>query len=200
MMEDRELESWREQWRDNGGRAQEMPPRLRAIQKRIRRQNLGLILNNLFAAVGAVFVAGFAIFAVRQEPSALRISWAAGIFVMLVVAVGYRVRAQRGTWRAESQSTRAFVELWQRRVLAKLRMIRVGLYLIPCWVVFCTLLFGISWPRFGPDIHAHPRDWQLALGAILVMVSGVSWFLAWYRRRKLRELDEVESLLQQLKG
>lgn len=200
MMQDRELESWREQWRDNDGRIQEMPSRLHAIQKRIRRQNLGFILNNLFAAVGAVFVAGFAIFAVRQEPSALRVSWAAGIFVMLVVAVGYRLRVQRGTWRAESQSTRAFVELWQRRVRAKLRMIRVGLYLIPGWLIFCTLLFAINWPRFGPDIHAHPRDWQVVLAAILVMIGGVCWFLAWYRRRKLRELDEVDCLLQQLKG
>lgn len=198
MMEDRELETWREQWHGADARLAAIPAQLARVHKKIKRQNLWFILSNLLAAVIAVVAGVFALFAVRQEPSSLRISWAAGVFVLVIVTVSYRLRMQRRTWRAEAQSTRGFVELWQRRVRAKLRMILVGMYLLCLWLVFCGVLFAANWSRFGPDIHAHPRDWQVTTGALVLLIAGSFWFLAWHRRRKIAELDEVEGLLREL--
>ena len=199
-MKDRELETWREQWNSGAAPTPEIQSQLQTkIHKRIKRHNLGFIFNNIFAAMASVFATAFAIFAVHQQPSRLRIAWALGLLVLLCVTVGYRLWVQRGTWRSQSQSTRAFVELWQRRTAGKLRLILAGFYLIPAWLVFCVALVAVHWSTFGPDIHAHPRDWELTMLAVVAMISGSFLFLAWYRRRKLAELNEVTRLLRELK-
>jgi flagellar biogenesis protein FliO len=192
MIEDRELESWREQWRSV---AEPLPE----IQRRVKRQNFRFVMSNLVAAIAFVVALILAVMAVRQEPSRLRIGWAVGIGILVFVCAGYRMWAQRGTWRPGTQSTRAFVELWHRRVMAKIRLIRAGLYLVPAWIVFCAALAAANWTAIGPDIHAHPTDWLQVLGAVFLMVLGAVLWLAWYRRRKLAELHEVKGILDEMK-
>ena len=191
-IEDRELATWREQWQSA---AEPLPH----IHKRIKRQNFWFLANNLASLCAAIAALIFVAWAVHREPSQLRIGWAAGLCVLLFVAVGYRLWLQRGTWRAEAQSTRAFVELWQRRVRARVRTIRLGFYLIPAWIIFCGGLATANWATIGPDVHAHPRDWAVTLTIIAVMVAASFLWLAWYRRRKLRELAETERILDQMK-
>src|SRR5215467_3267353 len=111
-VEDHELETWREHWRG-------VPTTLPAIHRKIKRQNFWFLVSNLIAVVGAIGALTFAAWAVAQEPSRLRIAWAIGIFVLGCVCGGYRVWYQRGTWRPETRSTRAFLELWQKRVISK---------------------------------------------------------------------------------
>lgn len=191
-VEDRELAAWREQWQSA---AEPLPE----IQNRIKRQNFWFVANNLASLCVAIGALIFVAWAVHREPSHLRIGWAAGVCVLLFVAVGYRLWLQRGTWRSEAQSTRAFVELWQRRVKARVRMIRVGFYLIPAWIIFCGGLATANWATIGPDVRAHPRDCAVTLTIIVVMVAASFFWLAWFRRRKLRELADAERILEQMK-
>jgi len=193
MIEDRELDTWREQWRNV---AQPLPE----IHKKIRRQNHWFVVSNVAALCGLVAALIFAAWAVHKQPSGMRIAWAIGLSVMVFVCAGYRIWLQRGTWRAESQSTRAFVELWHRRVAAKLRMLRMGFYLIPAWIIFCSVVAAANWSVIGPDVHAHPHDWVVVVVVVVLMVVAAFLKLAWYRRRKLRELSEVKTLLEELSG
>jgi len=191
-VEDHELETWREQWRS-------MSTASPAIHRKIKRQNFWFVVSNLVAVVGAMGALIFAAWAVRQEPSRLRIAWAIGILVLVFVCAGYRLWSQRGTWRPETQSTRAFVELWQKRVMSKLRVVRIAFYLIPGWVVFCAILAATNWSVCGPDMRAHPTDWLETLAIIVAMLTASFLWLAWYRRWKLRELAEAKRMLDEMR-
>jgi hypothetical protein len=196
MIEDLELETWREQWRTTAGPRTDFQ---QGLQTKIKRQNLRHVMGNVVAALAFVAALIFSVWAVRQDPSPLRIGWAVGIWLLVSVCAGYRLRLQRGTWRSETQSTRAFVELWHRRVMAKLRLIRVAFYLVPAWIVFCAALAAANWSALRPDIQAHPADWWKLLGTVFLMVLATLCWLAWQRRRKLAELDEVRTLFKEMR-
>jgi O-antigen/teichoic acid export membrane protein len=191
VIEDRELDIWREQWRSA---AEPLPE----IQRKIKWQNLRFMISNVAAAILLIAVLIFAMWAVRQHPSRLRIGWAVGISVLVFVSAGCRLWVQRGTWRAESQSTRAFVELRHRRLMARLRLIRMANYLLPAWLVFCAALAAVNWNVIGPDVRAHPTEWLWVLGSIFLMVLASFLWLAWCRRRKLAELRRVERTLDEM--
>jgi len=192
VTEDRELDIWREQWRS-------VADPLPEIQRKIKRQNLRFVISNVAAAILLLAILIFVMWAVRQNPSRLRIGWAAGIFVLVFVSAGYRLWVQRGTWRAESQSTRAFVELRHRRLTARLRLIRMAHYLLPAWLMFCAVLAAANWTTIGPDVRAHPTDWLWVLGSVFFMTLGSFLGLAWFRRRKRAELRRVEKTLEEMK-
>ena len=193
MTEDRELELWREQWTSA---AEPLPE----IRKKIRRKNFFFVVSNALSATALLAALIFAAIVVRHDPSRLRVGWAIGITLLIFVGGGYRLWVQRGTWRAETDSTKAFVELWHRRVLAKLRLLHAASYLVAGWITFCAVLAAINWAAIAPDVHAHPTDWLKVLGAVVLMVAGMYIWLAWYRRRKLAELNEAKKILDELDG
>lgn len=193
MIEDQELDAWREQW----SRVAAPLPELRQIQRKIKRQQLSFVLDNLLAAIG--FVASLIVMVfVRQDRSLLATGWVDGVFVLLFVAAGYSLWAKRGTWRADTQSTRTSVELWQRRVSAKIRALRVASYAAPGLIVFSALLLVANWATIGPELKAHPAKRALLMVNVLMLPAVFSW-LAWYRRRKLAELNEVNKILGEMK-
>jgi len=192
MIEDQELDTWREQW---GGVAEPLPD-LRQIQRKIKRQQMSFVLENLLAAVG--FVASLiSLMFVRQDPAPLGTGWVNSVCVLLFVAAGYSLWAKRGTWRAETQSIRASVELWQRRVSAKIRALRVASYATPGLIVFAALLLVANWATIGPELKAHPAKLALFMLNVL-MLPAVFFWLAWCRRRKLAELKEVNEILDEI--
>jgi hypothetical protein len=195
MIEDRELEGWREQW----GRAAEPSPDLRRkIQRKIKRQDRLFVLGNVMtvlAFVGLLIFAGF----MRRQSSWMGTGWATAICVLVFVSTAYRVWALRGTWQAETQSTRAFLELWRRRVVARIRLLRISIYISVGWIVACAALTAANWATIGTDVKAHPRDWLELLIACVLMQPVIWYWAAWLRRRKLAELREVERILDQMK-
>ena len=171
MIEDRELDIWHEQW----SRIAEPLPRFqREIQQKIRRHNLRFLVGNVVTAMGFV---GMLIFAVvlRRQASWLGAWWATGISALVLVSVGYRFWILRGTWHPETESTRAFLELWHRRVQARLRLLEISIYVSLGWIVFCAVLTAVNWTIIGRDVKARPRDWLEVLVACLLM-QPVLWF------------------------
>jgi hypothetical protein len=197
MIEDRELDTWRQQW---GTVGEPLPDIHRQIQKRIKRQNLRFLADNLSAAV--TFVAGvvFAVFVVRQQPDRLGITWAAGICIFMLVCAGYRLWLQRGTWRPETQSTRAFVELWEKRLTAKLRLLRLASYLVVGWIAFVAVSASVNREVVALRFKAHPAEQLAGVAASCIVVPASLFWLAWYRRRKLAELEDVKRLLAEMNG
>ena len=196
MIEDRELDRWREQW---GSIAGPSPEFQRKIQHRIKRQDRRFVLGNLLTLVAFVGILIFAAF-MRQQASWMGTGWATGICVLVFVSAGYRVWVMRGTWRPETQSTRAFVELWQRRVLARIRLLRISIYVALGWIVFCAALTAANWTSIGRDVKAHPTDWVEVLVASVIMQPLIWSWAAWLRRRKLAELSDVNRILDEMRG
>ena len=196
MTDDRELDLWREQW---SSVARPSPEFQRQVQKRINVQNRRFWLGNLLAVAGVVGMLILAVY-LSQQASRIEKGRATGLCVLLFVAVTCRLWLMRGTWRAETQSTRAFMELWRRRVLARIRGLQIGIYLAIGWLVFCAALAAANWATIRPELMSHPTAY-LAMMLIIVLMLPVIWFGAmWFRRRKVAELNEVTRLLEEMEA
>jgi hypothetical protein len=194
MKEDRELDLWREQW---SSVARPSPELKRQVQKRIKVQNRRFWLSNLLAVAALVGMLILALYQLNHQASRLEKGQATGVCVLLFVAVTCRLWIARGTWRAETQSIRAFVELWRRRVVAQIRGLRIGIYLAIGWLVFCVVLAAASWATIRLEIMAHPAA-CLVLMVVIVLMLRVIWFGAmWLHRRKVAELNQVTRLLEE---
>jgi hypothetical protein len=195
MTENRELDLWREQW---SGVARPSPEFQRQVQKRIKVQNRRFWLGNLLAVAGVVGMLILAVYQLSHQASRLEKGRATGLCVLVFVAVTCRLWFLRGTWRAETQSIRAFVELWHRRVLSQVRRLQISIYLAIGWIVFCAALAAANWATIRPELMVHPTAY-LAMMLVLVLMLRVIWFGAmWLRRRKVAELNEVTRLLEEM--
>lgn len=137
---------------------------------------------------------------VRRQSSLLGTGWASGIAVLVFVLVVTRLWYLRGTWRPDTQTTRAFVELWHRRVAARLRLLKISIYISIVWIVFCAALTAANWSTIGKDIRVHPNDWVEVLVACIVMQPVIWIWAQWLRRRKLSELANAKRILDELKN
>jgi hypothetical protein len=92
------------------------------------------------------------------------------------------------------------VELWHKRVAARIRLLRISIYLSLGWIISCAALTAANWATIGQDVNAHPKDWVELLVACVLM-QPVFWYgAAWLRRRKLAELNEVKQILDEMDG
>ena len=195
MTEDREVELWREQW---SGVAPPSPEFLRQVQKRIKVQDRRFWLGNLLAVGGVVGMLILAVYQLNHQASSIEKGRAAGLCVLVFVAVICRLWFMRGTWRAETQSIRPFVELWHRRVLSQVRRLQISIYLAIGWLAFCAALAAANWATIRPELMADPTVY-LAMMLVLVLMLRAIWFgLMWFRRRKVAELNEVTRLLEEI--
>ncbi|HZP23879.1 MAG TPA: hypothetical protein VFB04_10555 [Terriglobales bacterium] len=193
MIEDHELNSWREQWVG----VAETGIDVHRIHRKIRHQQVRFVVENVLA--GVVFLGGLILaLVVKRQESQIGTGWAAGVCALMVLELGYRLWLQRGTWRANTQSTHAFVELWRKRIMAKLRMILVGRYVALGWLVFCALLTAANWRSIGPEYKLHPAEWVVPLVGSVLLVPVIFGWTAWFRRHKLRELEEVNKILGEI--
>jgi|HubBroStandDraft_5_1064220.scaffolds.fasta_scaffold294542_2 hypothetical protein len=194
MIGDQELNTWREQW---SSVAQPLPD-MRRIQQQIRLQQMRFVVENVLAVT--VFIGGliFALYVNRKEAEFSGSAWAAGVCVLMVVIFALRLWAQRGTWRAESQSTRAFVELWQKRLTAKIHFLRMTKWVVPCWLTFGAVMTARNWKTMSPEFKAHPgQALVLLIGSLLLLP--VTWYWrSWLERRKQSELNEAKRVLDEM--
>jgi Na+/melibiose symporter-like transporter len=195
MIEDRELDNWRERWSN----VTEPPADLqRKVQQRIKRQDRRFVLGNFLTAIVFLAMLIFALY-MRYQSSWMGTGWATGICVLVLVAAGCRIWVLRRTWRPETESTRAFVELWHKRVSARIRLLRISIYLSLGWIIFCAGLTAANWATIGQDVRTHPKDW-VELMVVCVLMQPVLWCgVVWLRRRKVAELNDVKQLLDDMK-
>jgi hypothetical protein len=197
MIEDRELDAWREQWSS----VAEPPADFQSkILQRIKREDRRFVLGNLLTVIAFLGILIFAVY-MRHQASWMGTGWATGICVLVFVSAGIRIWVLRRTWRPETQSTRAFVELWYKRVAARIQLLRISIYLSIGWLIFCAALMAVNWSIIGQDVRAHPKGWVALLVACVLMQPAMLWYgAAWLRRRKLAELNEVTKILDEMSG
>jgi|SRR5580704_1317492 hypothetical protein len=194
---DRELDTWREQW---SGVAEPPADFQRKVQQRIERQERRFVLGNILRAI---LLLGMLIFAwfMRHQSTWMGTGWATGIWVLVFVAAGCRVWVLRRAWRPQTQSTRAFVELWHKRVTACIRLLQISIYLSLGWIIFCAVLTAANWRTIGQDVGAHPKEWVALLVVCVLMQYPVIWYgVAWLRRRTVAELNEVTKIMNEMDG
>ena len=195
MTNDPEVDLWRERW---SGVAPLSPEFLRQVQERIKAQERRFWLGNLLTAIVFVGALILAFYQLNHYANRFEKGEAIGVCVLLFVAVTCRLWLMRGTWRAGTQSTRAFVELWRRRVLSRIRGLQIGIYIAIGWLVFCAALAAANWATIRLELMGHPTAY-LVMMLIIALMLRVIWFGAmWFRRRKVAELNELTRLLQEM--
>jgi uncharacterized membrane protein (DUF485 family) len=194
MTEKFELDAWREQWNSIAGPS---PEARRNIQQKIQRQNRRFVFGNLLSAFVLVGMLVFA-YLDRRQSAWMGTGWTAAICALVCVSFACRLWAQRGTWRAEMQTTRAFLELWQRRVQARLRSLRLAIFVSCGWLVCVAALTVANWKTIAPTVKANPTAWTWLLLACIVMQPIIFGGAVWLRRRKLAELDQVNQALREI--
>jgi Na+/melibiose symporter-like transporter len=196
MSEDHELDTWREQWSSVAEPPAEFQ---RKVQQRIKRQDRRFVLGNLLTGIVFLGMLIFALF-LRHQSGSMGTGWATGLCILVFVSAGCRLWVLRRTWRPQTQSTRAFVELWHKRVAARIRLLRISIYLSLGWIIFCAALTAANWTIIWRDVRAHPKEWVDLLVACVLM-QPVFWYgAAWLRRRKLAELNGVKKILDEMDG
>jgi len=196
MSEDHELDIWRKQWSSAG----ELPTEFqRKVWQRIQRQDRRFVFGNLLTVIVFVGMLIFAMF-LRSQSNLMGTGWATGLCVLVFVAAGCRVWVLRRTWRPQGESTRAFVELWHNRVAARIRLLRISVFVSVGWIIFCAALTAANWTVIGRDVSAHRRQW-VELVAVCILMQPVMWYWALgLRRRKMVELSEVKRILEEMDG
>ncbi len=189
--EDCELDTWREQWSSVAEPPAEFE---RKVWQRIKREDRRFVLGNFLMVIAFLGMLTFALF-MRHQASWMGTGWATGICVLVLVSVAFRAWILRGTWHPETQSTRAYVQLWHRRVLARIRLLRIAIFVSIGWIVLCAVLTAANWTTIGQDVKAHPKDWEELLVACVFMQPVIWYWASWLRHRKLAELNEVEQIL-----
>ena len=197
MTNDRELDTWRDQW----STVAEPPAEFqRKVQERIKRQERRFVLGNLLTVIAFLGLLIFAEF-MRHRSRWMGTGWATSICVLVFVSTVYRVWVLRGTWRPQTQSTRAFVELWHKRAAARIRLLQISIYVSLGWIIFCAALTAANWATIGQEVKAHPKVWVVLLVVCVLMQYPVIWYwAAWLRRHKLAELNEVEKIMNEMDG
>lgn len=196
MIEDRELESWRAEWSEAAGPSLDFE---RKVLARIKREDRRFRLGNVATAIAFTGMLAFSWF-VRHRAGWLGSGWATGICILVGVSVGSRLWVMRKTWRAETQTTRAFVELWRRRAMARLRLLKIGIFVSVGWLIACALLTWSNWGSIGREVRAHPGDWLAVLILSVVMQPVLLIWARWLGRRKEAELAEAGRILEELTG
>jgi len=201
MIEDRELDAWREQWSSVAEPTADFQRDFqRKVQQRIKRQDRRFVLGNILTVLGFIGILIFAWY-MRHQATWMGTGWATGICVLVFVSAVARTWTLRRTWRPESQSTRAFVELWHKRVAARIRLLRISIYLSIGWLIFCAVLMAANWSIIGQDVGAHPKQWIVLLILCVLMQPMLLWYgVRWLRRRKFAELNEVKQILDEMDG
>jgi hypothetical protein len=194
---DRELDTWREQWSSVADPPAEFQ---RKVQQRIKRQERRFVLGSLLSVIAFLVLLIFAVF-MRHQSTWMGPNWSTGICVLAFVAAAFRIWFSRGTWWPQTQSTRAFVELWHKRITARIRLLRISIYLSLGWIIFCAALTAANWATIGQDVKAHPKAWVVLLVVcVLMQYPVIRYWVDWLRRRKLAELNEVTKIMNEMDG
>jgi len=189
---DGEWEGWAADWRADG-KALETSARV-DVRRKVRLHTVGLIAwtagEALFSIAALVYAAWWA----SRDQGAPAIALALAVFLLLAVCWTYALWNRRGTWRPSVESTREFVEISYLRARRKLRTIRWLPYFVGFEVLLAAPLAFWGVASDPERLARYHETWQLRFGLLAFFLLAVALGVAWWRRRVLRELEELEEL------
>lgn len=195
---DREWESWTVEWRA-GGEALE-PPAKADVRRKARFHTVGLALLTAGEALFSIAALSFVTWWAWREPGGPTVAIALAVFLLLAVVWVYALWNRRGTWRPAIASTREFVEISRLRAQRKLRTIRW----LPYFVLFEVLLAApLAFWRSASDpegLARYQETWLPRFGLVALFLLVIWLGLAWWRRRVLSEIEELEELREAIEA
>jgi hypothetical protein len=174
---DTELETWKQEWRDQ---TEALPE----LKRKIRRQNL----RTAGAIIAVCLCLAFSVIVAMRTRSPFMAGMAAGIGFAGVFLGGYAWWVRRGAWKPTAQTTLAYAELFHRRAAAKARTLRFSFNFLLVATVLLAGFLAWNWRNF------HTRD-GIVLAALVIEL----FVLKRFGRRKKREAEETGKLVEDMK-
>jgi hypothetical protein len=189
--EDRELELWKQEWRaeDIGSLPQ--------LRKRVRLQTARMIASNAIGLGFGIAVLIYAAHFVPRHPSPEAIVRSTAVLLLCLATTIFIVWNQIGIWRVETKSTLSYAELSYKRALTKVRKTRFMLIVLFCGAAFrVAYLVWADWLQLG----LRPRAFFADLARVSAVLAATWLFIAWYGRRKTRQVEEARRFMEELRG
>jgi hypothetical protein len=181
---DLDIDAWSADWQSTEAEAEPATP-LASIQSRVRRYTWSAAGSWL---VGLTMVAGTTAMAWREREPSL-IAAAVAVWVLVAVTAAIDLHYRRGTWRLAGETTRDYVELARRQLIARLRGIRYG-----WWLLGAETLFFMVWIPWVASTEPATRGAVMTRGfgllAVLVVLFSIGLLVM--RARADRELRGLE--------
>lgn len=180
MSVDTELETWRQQWRDQ---TEPLPELKRRIRRQNQRSALAVVAICVCLAVSAI--------AAWRTRSAFVAGIGAGIGFAGLVMGAYILRIRRGSWKPSAQTTLAYAELSHKRAVARVRTLRFSFW----FLLLTSVALGIFLVALG--LHGgsfHLRD-KIIFPALVIEL----FFLKYQEKRKQREVEQTRKFLEDIK-
>lgn len=187
---DRLSETWRQDRAPAG--ASDLAGLVRAREARARWRMWGVIaMEVVVVAMVVVFTAT----TIARGLDPFDYVHLAAAWATVVAALTFTVRNRRGIWRPAADTTLAFLATAEERARRKLRTARFAIQLTAAQSALVVVLILVRLGRVG-----HPEQ---VLGDVLFLLGVVAVYVGWalwFRRRAIRELDEVRALRSEWLG
>jgi hypothetical protein len=168
----------------------------RRIRRKVWRHSLLLVLVAVCEVVVAVGLMAWMVFGVLDLRRPVDLFALLGTVVLFAVAFYYSFRNRRGTWWPAAESTTTFVDLSIERCRRKLRTVRFLPKLLGGGVSFLAV-WG-TWALLSRPVAPSAAKWIEFWGFLVLYPAAFLAWGAWYKRKTLRELAELEELRRSL--
>ena len=176
MTTDMELESWKQEWRDQ---TEPLPE----LKRKIKRQN-----QRTVGAVMAVCVClAFSAIAAWYSRSSFMAGMASGIAFAGSVLGSCTLWVRRGSWRPTAQTTMAYAELAHNRAIAKARTLHFSFYFLLTAAVLFAGFAAWNWKR------VRVRD-----GVVIAGMVVESFYLRRSAVNKKLEIEATKKLIDDM--
>lgn len=192
-MTDTEWNELRHEWAQGTGETASAARARTEARRRGRAQLLWLAAQIVVYATLAGLVTGWAL----HTPRPVAIVAAGATWLFVLAGLGGELVARRGLWRTAASSTRDFLDITARRCRARLRLLRLGTFLLLAQILF--FVPWIAWVLAEREPSATPVDALLAYGWLALFGGGYLLYRWRAAARIRRELEGTEGLLRALR-
>lgn len=187
-------------WQSENAEEASPPPLSEEVRRRIRRKvklyGIGLILLTVSEVVVNVGLLAWMLPKILEQRHPVDFVGFAGVLLLFAVAIVFSFWNRRGTWWPAAESTRTFVDLSIERCRRKLLTLRYCPGFLAVEMVFVAI-WG-TWSLLDRPESPPAGRWITFFGLLALFAAAVLAWVAWYKKRTLRELAEFEELRRSL--
>jgi len=184
MNADLELNDWRAEWHTQVEPTTPNPADIR--RHALNQQQRLRVAHVLELLAGVIFLAISAAVA-WSERGVESVLWAAAIWLTTLIVSAFSVWNWHVLWKHDLKSVAEFVQVYEKRCLAKVRAARFGK-----GFVVVQAMISVPWLTWDYH-HSHLSIASFGESMLLLIVLSVGFWLLFsrYRRSALRELDRL---------
>lgn len=187
-------------WQSENAEEASPPPLSEEVRRRIRRKvklhGIGLILLAISEVAVSAGALAWMLPKILERQHPVDLVGFAGVSLLFAVSLAFVFWNRRGTWWPAAESTRTFLDLSIERCRRKLLTLRYCPGFLAVEVVFIAI-WG-TWALLDRPEPASAERWIALFGILGLVAELFLYWIAWYKKRTLRELAEFEELRRSL--